>query len=222
MRTISALILFAATITSGAPAQEARFGVLGSLVNAHFGGNEAPGSGHKYGTGATAYFSLPLLRSLAIRPALSYTRKGGRDLEGDVWYRFEIDYVELPVLLELRSPPLGPLDAHLFGGPVASLRIHCDAVRQDIRQLRVGCEPRTPLNPRASDLGVALGAGLELESAERNLALVLEVGWSRGLAVIQGADVTNRVFQVSLGASVWVGGPPPVPLLTGREPGPAR
>jgi len=114
-------------------------GVEGGFNLSSFNGS-TPGAiyASRLGFVGGAFLSLPLGSSLAIQPELLYAQKGGKINGND----YQLDYVELPVLLDITL--LGPLG--LLAGPAFNVNLSSPA----------GATINT------TDLGLILGAQVKL------------------------------------------------------------
>lgn len=125
-----------------------RAGIIAGLSSATFGGTDAQlesGSGidkkRRNGVIAGAYLTFPLVPGLplAIRPELLYAQKGLRvtgpyDVQAitnlpstlvTATSTAKLDYLELPVLLQLTVPNTAGLRPSLYAGPSVAYRLRC-------------------------------------------------------------------------------------------------
>lgn len=152
-------------------------------------------------SGVFLYF--PVSASLAVRPELLFSLKGGRTLAtiqdgggGTATLDIELAYLELPVLAHF-SPRIGRWRPVLFAGPAPALQIGCDLQFViEPEPFRLTCN-EADLSFREWDFGMVAGAGVEAHLSRSTLAL--EARYTTGLrSILEGTAVENRSFALLL------------------------
>lgn len=140
---------------------------------------------------------MPAGEQFAFRIELLYSQKG-HEAEvvgpfGGEW-KTTLDYIELPVLLQLAVPLSESVRPVLFAGGYGAYLVSA----------KLGAEESEDVDVKDSfkefDYGAVLGAGLEFRIGEKN-KLLLDARYNLGLAKIdaEGSDVKNRGFAFSAG-----------------------
>jgi hypothetical protein len=148
------------------------------------------------------FVNLPLGRALSVRPELLFTQKGGRTeatLEdgSSATIDIELAYFEFPLLARL-TLPRGRLRPILFAGMSPALRIGCDLqLETNEGPVLASCDEAEFTVIRNGDLGIVVGAGVEMIWVEA--ALALEARYNRGMSsIIDGFEVHNRAYSLVL------------------------
>ena len=130
---IAAMTLFILTEVTGAFAQQQKtsaeteitpkFGIKGGLNFANLYINDVKNENIKLGGNIGFFAKLPVFKGLSIQPELIYTGKGAKVtydniLQGSGEYRYNLNYVETPLLMVLNLTPNFSLSA---GGYIAYL-----------------------------------------------------------------------------------------------------
>ena len=194
-----------------------RAGILAGLSSATFGGDDTQlesGSGvdkkRRNGVVAGAYLTFPLVPGLpvAIRPELLYAQKGVRltgtyDVQDvanlppalvTATSTAKLDYLELPVLLQLTVPNTAGLRPSLYAGPSVAYRLRCRLQTEfSGTSTSSGCDD-SGLDRKFDASGVfggQLGFGLGGQ------AIAVGARYTLGLTKLaKDSDVKNRAFAV--------------------------
>lgn len=216
IRWSSFLVLSAvmALVAGSAPAGAAVFGFKGGMSVATLRGS-LPTDGliddsARLGFGAGAWLAIPLGPRLSLQPELNYVQKGrslgtievtddaGNPI-GTVDVTEAVDYLEFPLLLRVSLPSNGLASPYLVVGPVAGVLVS--------QKLKVGgtfsASTASDLF-KSTDLGAALGAGVEL--GDGPFRMTLETRYTLGLTTatkdIYSTDANNGAFMLTLGLGV--------------------
>ena len=157
----------------------------------------------KVGYNVGLFAKLPVTRGFSIQPELLYSSKGAKlsysnFLQGSGEYRFNLDYLELPVLAVFNVAP--NLNIHV--GPYIGYLAHVNIKDVDDNGTINGVKELNADNFRRFDYGVAGGIGFDIQNftigARYNYGLQ-EVGKSGSLS---GQLTTNSKNSA---ASVYIG-----------------
>ncbi len=156
--------------------------------------------------------TMPLASGFSFAPELLYVRKGATLTSTNVTVGgipvakletgFDLDYVELPLMLRWSPPSPGPASIFFAGGPTVSVKANEAFTTSGVVGYSFGTD-----QAKSTDFGVAVGAGAGLKSG--GIRWTLEGRWEFGLANISslpfGGDVKNSGGQVLLGAEFPLG-----------------
>lgn len=145
------LLLAATLLLCSAPvsAQQAWAGrtslKVGPSFSSFWGDTKDANFENRTGISAGIELSFPLGNGFAIQPEALYTQKGARasGIEDDYKLRveYDLDYIEIPVLVSITTPSEGFLHGRLYIGPFIAALLH-----DDVRATYAGIEvPRNLL-----------------------------------------------------------------------------
>jgi hypothetical protein len=210
-----------ATPQQGSVAPVSRsIGIHGGLNLADLVGGDAGDSESGVGLNAGASFQLLRLGPVSLGPEVFYAQKRSErvaalsGLSSPVASRFNLAYVEVPLLLRIHLPRFagGRLAPHVHGGPVFGWNLDCDidfadrdARPEDTCSSLLGGDARSTLEDY--EQGVTVGAGMNVVVVPGRGALSLDLRTTRGLSDVietsEGPDleIRNRTFSALLGYS---------------------
>ncbi|MEJ2541166.1 MAG: outer membrane beta-barrel protein [Gemmatimonadota bacterium] len=206
-RALSALafVLLAGTAPEALHAQLA---VHGGIAASTFGGEDAEGADTRTGLHIGASWAFSFSRALGLRVGLDYTQKGaGGEGEivgvGEGEAVLEVEYLELPLLLQYSLLEGSSVGLHVLAGPVVSFETGCTGRVSLAGETFSGdCGEET----EDLDLGVAAGAGFSLPVASP-VDITLEALYNFGLRSLNDeGDLKNRAFLIRAGARLALGG----------------
>ncbi len=144
------------------------------------------------GAGGGVSLAIGLLPQLEFAPELLYVRKGaelfatditiGGITFGDIRTNFDLDYVELPLLLRFNLLPTSRARLMLEGGPVVALKTAEKLTTSGLASLSLSSD-----EIKSNDYGLMLGGGVGLPLGTARLTL--EGRYTFGLA-----DVNDLPF----------------------------
>lgn len=186
-------------------AQDLVVGVKGGLniadIHAEDAGEETE-TDTRTGLLGGLFAEIRLGEVFALRPEGLFTRKGTSSEEEGVTVEADLDYLEVPVLLAARIPTGTRVRPRAFAGPAIAFETKCElegvqggtAVAFDCEEF----EAEDPFDTEDTDLGVVLGAGLEVEGDR--LTFLLDGRYTHGLTDLideERVTIENRVWSVS-------------------------
>jgi hypothetical protein len=190
-------LLLSSTAAAQRPAP--KFGILAGVSLATLGGEDVEGEVASTTTFFGGGFAeIGLSRNLAFRPELLFSRKGAED-DTDV-LEIKIDYIEIPLLLQLRVPPTSDsrwaLSPHFYIGPAIALKVNCEASSGGID---ADCDEIFD-ETKSIDFSGLAGAGLSFGQLQIGIRYVY--GFTKPFeADGESIDAKNRVFSAYLGWS---------------------
>ena len=162
-----------------------KFGVKGGFNSATVTGDDAEGYESRSGFVGGVFARLSLGGPVGLQAELLLAAKGAKRTFVDdltsltVDMTLKADYFEIPVLLRYSFKGQGPAGLNLYGGPVfAFSRLSKTEISTSVLGFSAGGELDN-YNEKSTDLGLALGVGVDLSMA-RSL-LVLDVRYTVGL-----------------------------------------
>ncbi len=155
----------------------------------------------KTGFALGGFIVLGITDNLGIRPEVLYSMKGYKSeldfLETTVKSKFNLSYLEIPVLLQYTLPMEGSFKPNVFIGPALGIKL---SAKDKVEEGPVGEEERDIENIRSTDFGLVLGAGAVL-----NDKITFDVRYNLGLTSIfdiPDFDVKNQLISIMLGFSL--------------------
>lgn len=152
----------------------------------------------RVGFSGGAFLTYAINRQFAIQPELLIVTKGA---EKDLFIfsaHWNLDYIEVPVLLRMDLAPDGNLHPLLMAGPALDLllssKLHVIGEEFDVKDYTKGI-----------DFGLVFGGGLEYKH------FTFDMRYTMGLAgIIDGADDFNEAVGAEPGDSYYLDGDPKV------------
>ena len=185
------------------------YGVKGGLCIAKWRGSDAsividhatmkktdPESLTKFTFGGFAELSLS--PAFAIQPEVYYVTRGTKYSEQGLIFRFDVNYLEIPILFKYTIHKPENIKPFLYVGPDIAFRMSTSA-NETQGDASFDFEPK---NIRAIDAGLVFGAGMGLTL--KNRELIFEIRYTLGITKVQ-SDVDALVdFGDNLfGAENW-------------------
>ncbi|MCD6250117.1 MAG: PorT family protein [candidate division Zixibacteria bacterium] len=162
-----------------------KFGLKGGINSATVTGDDAEGYESRSGIVGGVFTRLSLGGPIGIQAELLLASKGAKVTFIDeatslpVDKTLKADYFEVPVLLRYSFKGQGPAGLNLYGGPVFAFgRLSKTEISTLVLGLDVGGDLDN-YNEKSTDLGLALGIGVDLSLARS--VVVLEVRYTVGL-----------------------------------------
>lgn len=180
-----------------------KFGIKGGLNLTNLFVNDVNDEHMRVGLNGGVYAKLPVTKGFSIQPELLYSGKGAKleynnFLEGSGEYRFNLHYVELPVLAVINVAKnfnihAGPYVSYLAGASISDL--NDDGTISNIKDLKAD-------NFNRFDYGLAAGLGIDVQNftigARYNYGLH-EIGKSGSLSGQLTKDSKNSAIQLYVG-----------------------
>ncbi len=189
--------------TSAESALSPKFGIKGGLNLTNFSSDNFSDSHLKPGFNVGVFSKLPITEGFSIQPELLYSLKGAKSdynnfIQGSGDYRFNLGYVELPVLAVVNltknfSIHLGGYAAYLTNANVKD--VNSNGTIQDITDLNAD-------NFNRWDFGLAGGVGFDIEN------FMIGARYNYGLSKIgKSGNVSGDVLgdAKNNGLSIYVG-----------------
>jgi hypothetical protein len=206
MRRIARSLLVAALAAPLVPAaahsqggDRLPLGIWAGVTSSTFRGSDAPGPTNLAGFSAGVFTQWRFAPYLALQPEIDFTQKGSDELDAASGSLFtmhiRLTYIEVPVLLRMDAPAVGPLTPFALAGPEVAFKVGCSVVVGGL----AGGFSCADLPPAAStDFGGVLGAGVAFNVAGRRYGLSAryDAGFTNAFT---GNDAKNRAWTLLLG-----------------------
>jgi hypothetical protein len=215
MKRIMCAALLTAALTTGASvfAQQQqttdessltpKFGLKGGVNLTNMFVDDVSDENMKVGFNAGFFAKLPITRGFSIQPELLYTSKGAKlkydnIIEGEGEYRFNLNYIEMPVLAVINVAPnfnlhVGPYVSYLAAANIKNL--DDDGNNNDVTELDAE-------NFNRFDYGLVGGLGIDISNftigARYNYGLK-EIGKSGSLSGQLTKDSRNSAISLYIG-----------------------
>lgn len=189
--------------TSMEPGLKPKFGIKGGLNLTSLYVNDVSKEHMKAGFNAGVYAKLPVTRGFSIQPEVLYSQKGAKEnydnfLQGSGEYRFNLGYIEVPVLAMIN---LGS-NFNIHAGPYAAYLVSANVKNVNGNGDIEGATELNKDNFNRWDFGLAGGVGFDVENftigARYNYGLK-EIGKTDNLA----GQLTKN--SKNAGLSIYVG-----------------
>jgi hypothetical protein len=189
--------------TSAENALSPKFGIKGGVNLTNMFVNDVSDENMKVGFNGGFFAKLPVTRGFSIQPELLYTSKGAKEtynnfIEGKGEYRFNLNYIELPVLAVFNvaknfNVHVGPYVSYLAAANIKDLKD--DGTMDQITELKAD-------NFNRIDYGVAGGFGIDISNftlgARYNYGF-REIGKSGSLSGELTKDSKNSAISLYIG-----------------------
>lgn len=175
---------------------------------ATLGGDDIPDADSRTGLNVGGGLTFGLSENLGVLVGATYAQKGATAIAEGAEITFELDYLEIPVLLQLGVPTSGSISPRFFLGPAVGAEIGCEVE---------GTEGGVTVSADCSDFGAPIksvdigamgGAGLSMSTGGA-MSITLDVFYNLGLSTIDDSsnpdDVKNRAWSILGGVSIPVG-----------------
>jgi hypothetical protein len=180
-----------------------KFGIKGGVNLTNMFVDEVSDENMKVGFNAGFFAKLPVTRGFSIQPELLYTSKGAKEtynniIQGEGEYRFNLNYIELPVLAVINVAKnfnihAGPYVSYLAAANIKNL--HDDHSQDEIAELDAD-------NFNRFDYGLVGGLGIDISNftigARYNYGL-REIGKSGSLSGQVTKDSRNSAISLYIG-----------------------
>lgn len=215
MKRIMCAALLAAAITTGTGAfaqvqqtsEEStltpKFGIKGGVNLTNMFVEDVSDENMKVGFNAGFFAKLPVARGFSIQPELLYTSKGAKQtynnfIEGEGEYRFNLNYIELPVLAVINVAKnfnlhVGPYVSYLAAANIKDLKD--DGTMDEITELDAG-------NFNRVDYGLVGGLGVDISNVTIGARYgygLREIGKSGSLSGQLTKDSRNSAISLYIG-----------------------
>lgn len=206
-RTGIALAIVAGAVVSGTPTAAQSLGFRAGIQQSSFDFDVLPvgmevGSATSWHAGA--YVGIPVTSVVSVVAEARYANRGWK-LQGTADADATAAFIEVPLLARIGSSAPRPMNLHLVAGPVFSFRLGCN-VTGEVGGTSVdqSCA-RTGVDVKDQDIGLMLGAGLDL--AYVGWTLVVDGAVGQGLLNVSrtGGSATFRAFMLSVGVEAPFG-----------------
>lgn len=181
-----------------------KFGIKGGLNLTNLYSDAPDDENMKLGFNAGIYWKLPVAKGFSIQPELLYTQKGSKStynnfIQGDGEYRFNLNYIELPVLATFNVAK----NLNIHAGPYVGYLVSADVKDVDDNGTINGAVDLNEDNFKRWDVGLAAGLGFDISNftigARYNYGLT-EIG-DGGLAGQLTRNAKNAGLSVYLGVA---------------------
>jgi len=208
-RVILCGMILAPVLAGPAGAGTMYVGVKGGVNMGDLGGDDAPThTSMRTGFTGGAFLGSDLNEQFGVRGEVLYVQKGVEGdittMDGDVHPgKANVDYIDVPILLDARFPAGDKLGFDVFAGPSFNFNLKSEVTTED------GLEDRKD-QTKSFEFGAAIGAGVRYVLS--SVSIVADVRYSLGASTLsedvegQSVDVKNRGIGVCAGLSFPMGG----------------
>lgn len=202
---VAALALALAVGGAGAHeavAQENMLGVKAGFVSANV---DEAGFDARTSLGFGGFARFGVAPRLSVQPEALYLAKGFGDETDGIDATFELDYVQLPVLL-LYHVPAGGISPRLFAGPALAFNLGCDVSGSDgSAGVSFNCDEFSDLGfefeAKTVEFALVLGGGVDIAAGSTTVTLDgrYDMGLSDVLEIEGLSGLRNRAWELFAG-----------------------
>lgn len=178
-----------------------RIGPMVGIVNSSFRGDDADDAGSRTSFLAGGFVWFPLSRQFALEPELLYVKKGAETTIEDVTGTLAIDYIEIPLLAQIRFPSQS-VTPYILIGPAFSFRAGCRlSIESGDAELSTDCGD-ADVGISDTDFSLIGGLGLEVQN------FMVSLRYDHGLSQLPSegeADAYNRAIAITFGYAFRLG-----------------
>lgn len=184
----------------------ARIGVMGGINLSTFSGEDSSDDlENRMGLLAGLSYARPRPGSFGFEMDLLFSAKGAKSSDGPNEVTFNLNYLELPVLLRYDFATTGGIRPHLSAGPSFALRTGCSGEGNNNGvSVSVDCdELQDALNVefKSIDVGATVGGGLDF-AVGRN-TFTVGARYTLGLvSIVEDESTKNRAISLFAGISM--------------------
>ena len=168
----------------------------------------------RFGVGAGVYLQGHAWRSIELRVEANYVQKGARLAFGETQIEWQLDYIEVPMLLVANLRPKSHTSVEIFAGAAYGFGINRQIERgddlgadlDDYVGTDISINPNTTLHLESvekNDLGFVLGMGLSVPTGAVNF--LVDVRYVSGLTdpvvagtyTVQSGEGSSATFETS-------------------------
>lgn len=175
---------------------------------ATLGGDDITDADSRTGLNVGAGLTFGISENLGVLVGAAYAQKGATATVDGAENTFKIDYLEIPVLLELGVPTSGSISPRFFLGPAIGAEIGCEVEGTEGGVTVSGDCADFGAPIKSVDIGAMGGAGLSMSTGGA-MSITLDVFYNLGLSTIDDSadadDVKNRAWSILGGVSIPVG-----------------
>lgn len=189
----AALFAFAFAGAQQAVAQQNMVGVKGGFLSSELSGDIEDDLARRSALGLGAFLQVMVAPNVSIQPEALYLMKGASEDAGDG--EVEVDYLQVPVLVQYHIPAVG-VSPRIFAGPSLAFELGCD-ISEDGSS--ASCED-SGTNTKSADFGLVFGGGVDIPAG--GVVVTLDGRYDLGVTNIadeEGIEVKNRSFQFFAG-----------------------
>ncbi len=186
---------FYSPVSAQSSSDQRGLGVIGGLGSTSFTGSGAIDVTNRvtYLIGVSG--DLPFGETFSFRPEIYLSGKGAMvntslgDYRASPNKLFKLSYVQLPVLLQLRTAAGSAVRPYLFGGLAAGVLLSCQ-LEED------SCDDIAQIKHRTFDVGVVVGGGLEWRD------FGLGARYEAGVRAMEASTRGNEIYNGALALTV--------------------
>jgi hypothetical protein len=172
-----ALMIAAVMVFAAAPlfAEGMTFGIKAGLNMANLTGDDVKDTSIKIGMAGGVFMSYEITKIFAVQPEVLFIMKGAKGKADDATdVKWNINYVEIPILIKANLPTEGKIKPFLAVGPGIGILIsskQADGTSVDVKDYT-----------KSTNIGIIAGAGVAYQMEKASLSL--EARYEMGLATI--------------------------------------
>lgn len=206
MKTKNAIILtIALTLISSVTFAQINFGLRHGVTASTFSdkGNLYNNQNVIYSYTSGAFFTIPIIKSLAIQPEINYVRKGRcnetTELNTPVETDFMLHYLQVPVLLQYRNDKIMDKSGTVFymnAGPYAAFTLNTQTRLPNNSQSELMVPVKESNN---TDWGASLGMGIQTTIRQKDVRFDLRYDMGLSEIELQPTEYRTKALSLTIG-----------------------
>ncbi len=153
-------------------------GLKAGLNFARFTGEDSQGAETRTAFMVGGFLNLAFDEYVSLRPEVYYSQKGTDISDDSLSGSYELNYIEIPVLLVYNIPTKATgIAPYIFTGPSVGINLSATiegAINGQTRSADID-------NPRPVDLGIAFGGGMGFPIGQSSSRIMIELRYTLGL-----------------------------------------
>lgn len=202
-------------LVSAVPHASAQFAAIGPKVGVNsstISAKDDHALSHKIGLVAGGFVRFEISSSVTLQPEVSWVQRGNDADEGaNQILKFDIDYIEVPVLLRLSLSSASGVRPFVYAGPYVAFKQACSVSGHDATgNVDIDCADLGDIFVlKSTDFGGAAGAGLDFRLGAGSL--FVDARFTQGIENIaekdpSGSSARNRTLSLTTGFAFALAG----------------
>jgi hypothetical protein len=193
-------------VPAGAGPGDVTLGFKGGLNLANMGGDDISGTDSKTGFGGGGVLDYDFSNTFALQTEVLYMQKGFKEEEFGITAKFNLNYIEVPVLAKIiiGAKPGAKALPHILAGPAVAIEVGCNVSGElGGTSASIDCDdPGVGIKTKSVDVGAVFGAGIDILAGAKG-KVTFDARYTLGLTNVIDETPTPSVKNQNI--SILVG-----------------